>query len=116
MRHGPALVHDSSLAQSTVREWIYVTDNCRAAETVRQDSETGEVHNIGSGDEQTKLKIARTVCAAVDASEDLVEFVEDSPGHDQCYALDTQRVRTLGWEPTVSFEEGLVKTVAYYRE
>ncbi|KAB7517967.1 dTDP-glucose 4,6-dehydratase [Halosegnis rubeus] len=101
---------------SNVREWTYVTDNCRAVETVRQNGETGEVYNIGSGDEQTNLEIARTVCAAVDASEDLIEFVEDRPGHDQRYALDTQRVRTLGWEPTVSFEEGLAKTVAYYRE
>jgi len=101
---------------SNVREWTYVTDNCRAVETVRREGGLGDIYNIGSGDEQTNLEIARAVCAAVDAPEDLIEFVEDRPGHDQRYALGTQRVRTLGWEPTVSFDDGLVKTVTYYRE
>jgi len=99
---------------SNVREWIYVEDNCRAIETVRRRGEIGEVYNIGSGDERTNLDVARRVIEAVGADEDLIEFVEDRPGHDQRYALDCSKVKSLGWEPIWTFEDGLNRTVEYY--
>ena len=97
---------------SNVREWTYVEDNCRAVERARQRGDPGEIYNIGSGNERSNLEVARAVVDAVDASEDLVTFVEDRPGHDERYALDSSKVRALGWEPEWSFEDGLTQTVA----
>lgn len=99
---------------SNVREWTYVTDNCRAIECVRRDGNAGEIYNIGSGEELTNLEVAEKIVEQVGASEDLVEFVEDRPGHDARYALETAKVGALGWEPVVSFEEGLSRTADYY--
>jgi len=98
---------------TNVREWTYVEDNCRAVATVLEEGELGEVYNIGSGDELQNVEVTRKILDAVGASEDLIEFIEDRPGHDQRYALDTTKVRELGWEPEWSFEEGLERTVDY---
>jgi dTDP-glucose 4,6-dehydratase len=100
---------------SNVREWIYVTDNCRAIDTVLRDGAVGEVYNIGSGIELQNIEVTKKILDAVDASKDLIEFVDDRAGHDQRYALDNSKVETLGWEPQVSFEDGLERTVEYYR-
>jgi dTDP-glucose 4,6-dehydratase len=99
---------------SNIREWIYVEDNCRAIETVRKDGNIGEVYNIGSGEERTNLEVAHEVLDSVDADADLIEFVEDRPGHDQRYALDNSKLKALGWEPSWTFEEGLQQAVEYY--
>ncbi|EMA44508.1 dTDP-glucose 4,6-dehydratase [Halococcus morrhuae DSM 1307] len=96
---------------SNIREWTYVQDNCRAIRTVLDEGTTGEIYNVGSGDERTNLDVARTVLDAVGAPETLIEFVEDRPGHDERYALDASKMATLGWEPEWSFEEGLERTV-----
>lgn len=100
---------------SNVREWIYVTDNCRAVDVVLRDGVVGEVYNIGSGIELQNIEVTRKILDTVDASEDLIEFVEDRAGHDQRYALDTSKIEDLGWKPEVSFEEGLERTAEYYR-
>ena len=99
---------------SNIREWTYVLDNCRAVLTVLDKGTPGEVYNIGSGDERANLDVVRSIIEAVDASEDLIEFVEDRPGHDQRYALDTNKIVALGWEPRWSFEEGIEETIEYY--
>jgi dTDP-glucose 4,6-dehydratase len=99
---------------SNVREWTYVVDNCRAVERVRSEGTPGETYNIGSGVERTNLEIAEAVCDTVGADRDLIEFVEDRPGHDQRYAVDTTRIGKLDWEPTVPFSEGLQRTVEFY--
>lgn len=99
---------------SNVREWIYVEDNCRALDLVLREGESGEVYNIGSGEERTNLEVTESILKAVGGDEDQISFVEDRPGHDQRYALDTSKIEQLGWEPSWSFEEGLEKTVKYY--
>lgn len=99
---------------SNVREWIYVEDNCRAIEAVRKYGETGEIYNIGSGTERTNLEVAEDVLNRVDASDGLIEFVEDRPGHDTRYALDCSKVKSLGWEPDWTFDAGLERAVEYY--
>lgn len=99
---------------SNVREWIYVTDNCRAIDTVLRDGAIGEIYNIGSGIELQNIEVTRKILDVVGASEDLIEFVDDRAGHDQRYALDTSKVEALGWQPEVSFEEGLEKSARYY--
>lgn len=99
---------------SNVREWIFVEDNCRAVERVRQEGELGEIYNIGSGDELTNLEVARAVTELVGADEDLIKFVEDRPGHDKRYALDSTKIMSLSWKPKYEFIEGLSRTVKYY--
>ena len=101
---------------TNVREWTYVTDNCRAIETVRTHGEPGEIYNIGSNEELTNRTVAEQVLDAVGASEDLITFVEDRPGHDQRYALDSSKVRSLGWCPEQRFGDGLERTIEYYRQ
>jgi dTDP-glucose 4,6-dehydratase len=99
---------------SNVREWIYVTDNCRAIDTVLREGSVGEVYNIGSGIELENIEVTRQILDAVGASDDLIEFVDDRAGHDQRYALDTAKIEALGWEPEVSFDAGLERTANYY--
>lgn len=99
---------------SNVREWIYVTDNCRAIDTVLRDGKIGETYNIGSGTELQNIEVARKIIDAAGASEDLIEFVDDRAGHDQRYALSTSKIERLGWEPEVTFEEGLERTAKFY--
>lgn len=99
---------------SNVREWTYVTDNCRALRIVLEEGSIGEVYNIGSGEEYTNLEVTEHVLDAIGASEDLIEFVDDRSGHDQRYALDTSKIESLGWEPEWSFDDGLERTVEYY--
>jgi len=100
---------------SNVREWIYVEDNCRAIDLVLREGSPGEIYNIGSGNEHTNLEVTKEILAAVDGSEDQISFVEDRLGHDQRYALDTTKIKSLGWEPNTTFSEGLKKTIEYYR-
>ncbi|WP_227357579.1 dTDP-glucose 4,6-dehydratase [Haladaptatus salinisoli] len=99
---------------SNIREWIYVEDNCQALDLVLQDGNIGEIYNIGSGHEHTNFEVTQTILDAVDADEDLIEFVDDRAGHDQRYALDTTKIENLGWEAEWSFEEGLEQTVDHY--
>lgn len=99
---------------SNVREWIYVEDNCRALDRVLRDGEIGEVYNIGSGEERTNLEVTEAILDAVNGSTEQISFVEDRAGHDQRYALETDKIERLGWEPSWSFEEGLEETVEYY--
>lgn len=97
-----------------IREWLYVKDNCRAIQTVLERGESGEVYNIGSEIELQNLDVARRIVDAVGASEDLIKFVDDRPGHDRRYALDTSKIADLGWEASTSFDEGLERTIEYY--
>lgn len=99
---------------SNVREWLYVTDNCRAQDLVLREGDVGEVYNIGSTAEKTNLEVTEAILDAVGAPDDLIAFVEDRPGHDQRYALDSEKIEALGWEPRYSFEEGLQMTVNHY--
>lgn len=99
---------------SNIREWIYVQDTCRAITTILGKGVPGEIYNVGSGHERTNLEVARTVLRTVGASENLIEFVEDRPGHDQRYALDARKISNIGWESRWSFDDGLEQTVEYY--
>lgn len=99
---------------SNVREWIYVKDNCRAIDIVLREGDIGEVYNIGTNDEKTNLEVTKAILNAVSASDDLIEFVDDRSGHDQRYALETEKIESLGWTPRLSFNRGLEQTVSYY--
>jgi dTDP-glucose 4,6-dehydratase len=102
---------------SNVREWIYVRDNCRALDRVVRDGDIGEIYNVGTGDERSTFEVTRAIIDAIDgADEDQITFVEDRPGHDQRYAVATDKIKALGWQPEWAFADGLAETIAYYLE
>jgi dTDP-glucose 4,6-dehydratase len=101
---------------SNVREWIYVEDNCRALDLILREGNIGEIYNVGTDAEKTNLEVTEAILDGVGASEELIEFVEDRAGHDQRYAMETDKIEELGWEPEYSFDEGLQRTIEYYLE
>ena len=99
-----------------VRNWLYVEDFGRAIGTVLERGATGEAYNVGGPDECPNLDVVRRILAHTDRDESLIEFVTDRPGHDRRYSLSSDKVRALGWEPQMRFDDGLERTVAWYRD
>ena len=96
------------------RDWLFVEDNCRGIETVALEGKPGEVYNIAEGRSQPNLHIAELILEHIGETESKIVFIEDRKGHDRMYKLDAARTRALGWEPMVSFEEGMKRTVEWY--
>ncbi|HXD55593.1 MAG TPA: dTDP-glucose 4,6-dehydratase [Solirubrobacteraceae bacterium] len=112
--HGDALpVYGDGMQ---VRNWIHATDFARAIGHVLEHGVHGEVYNAGGPDEEANIDVIRRIIDLTGASESQIEHVADRPGHDRRYSLSSEKVRALGWEPKVRFEEGLAETVAWYRE
>lgn len=99
-----------------VRNWIHARDFAAAIHHVLEHGVPGEVYNAGGPDECPNIDVVRRVIELAGADESLIEYVEDRPGHDRRYSLSSDKVRALGWEPAVRFEQGLEQTVAWYRE
>jgi dTDP-glucose 4,6-dehydratase len=99
-----------------VRNWIYVEDFARGIGHVLAHGAPGETYNVGGPDEAVNLDVVRRIIALTGASEDLIEYVTDRPGHDRRYSLGSEKVRALGWQAKVRFDEGLERTVAWYRD
>jgi dTDP-glucose 4,6-dehydratase len=98
------------------RDWIYVEDHCRALERVLMAGSPGEIYNIGQGEPVTNLEIVRRLLQVLERSPEMIEFVADRPGHDRRYGLNTGKIcRELGWAPRVGLEEGLARTIGWYR-
>lgn len=98
-----------------IRDWIYVEDHVRAVEAVLLKGEPREIYNISAGEEKTNLEVVKMILKLMGKDEELIEFVEDRPGHDLRYSLDSWKItRDLKWRPKVSFEEGIKKTVKWY--
>ena len=101
---------------SAVRDYVYVEDHCRAIDLVLHEAPTGGVFNVGTGVETSGLQVAEAVLEIMGKPKSLIEYVADRPGHDYRYALDITRITQLGWEPMVSFGEGLERTVRWYQQ
>lgn len=100
-----------------IRDWIYVLDHCKAIDTIHKKGKSGEVYNVSSGYELSTLEIVKKVLSAMNKPEDLITFVEDRPGHDIRYSLDSSKIRLdFGWKPEHSFQFELKKTVDWYLE
>jgi len=99
---------------ANVRDWLHVDDNCRAIDIVLSKGKSGDIVNIGSGNEVPNILIAKLILKHMKKSESLIKFVSDRPGHDFRYSLNWDRIRQLGWKPKVKFEDGLRKTVDWY--
>lgn len=107
-----------------VRDWLYVEDHARALELVMIRGEIGQSYNVGGRAERTNLEVVETICDILDrkcplsdgrSHRELIQFVEDRPGHDRRYAIDPSKIEhDLGWKPTESFESGIEKTIDWY--
>jgi len=114
-RRGEALpVYGDGL---NVRDWIHVDDHNRALRLILEQGRPGRVYNVGADNEQTNLSIVERILDRLGLPRDLIRFVEDRPGHDRRYAMDSTRLRNeLGWRPLVDFDTGLDATVDWYVE
>jgi dTDP-glucose 4,6-dehydratase len=99
---------------SAVRDYLYVEDHCRAIDLVLHEAPAGEIYNVGTEVETSGNDLARAVCEILDKPASLIEYVADRPGHDYRYALDTAKLRALGWRPRVDFRSGLERTARWY--
>lgn len=99
-----------------IREWVYTSDHCSAVDVILHKGEIGEVYNIGTENEWENIKTVQLLLNLTGKGEEMIEYVKDRPGHDRRYSLDTSKLRNkLGWQPQVSFEDGLKMTVEWYR-
>jgi dTDP-glucose 4,6-dehydratase len=102
---------------TNIRDWIYVQDHCEAIKTVLEKGKAGEIYNVSAGNEIANIEIAKKIICLLHKPESLITFVEDRPGHDTRYSLDSTKTRTeLGWKPKFSFEKSLESTVQWYLE
>jgi len=98
-----------------IRDWLFVDDHCDAIIQVLLNGKTGESYNISEGNELDNLTIINKILSIMDKPSDLIEFVEDRPGHDFRYSLDSSKIRKeLGWSPKINFEDGITKTTSWY--
>jgi len=98
-----------------VRDWIFVEDNCRAIDRVLEKGREGEIYNIAGGQEKTNLELTHTILRIFGKGDDFINYVADRPGHDFRYSIDSSRIRELGFAAQYTFEEGLSRTVEWYR-
>ena len=110
-----------------IRDWLFVSDHCQALLTVLEKGKIGETYNIGGNNEKQNLEIVETICDLVDerigrlddgdTRRSLISFVRDRPGHDRRYAIDAGKIaRELGWQPAISFDDGIRQTIDWYLE
>ena len=98
-----------------IRDWIFVDDHCNAIINILKNGKTGESYNISAGNEVDNLTIVKKILSLMNKSEDLIEFVEDRPGHDLRYSMNSQKIKKeINWNTDVSFEDGLETTVNWY--
>ena len=120
------IIHKKSLPVygdgKNIRDWIHVLDHCRAIDVILHRGNVGEIYNIGAENEWTNIDIVHCLCDSVDlllkrekSSRSFITYVADRPGHDQRYGLNIDKIRNgLDWSPSISFEQGLQETVAWY--
>ena len=111
---------------NNIRDWLYVTDHCRAIRLVMEKGQIGETYNIGGNNELKNIDIVNSICSILDklrpspnktSYKKLITFVEDRPGHDFRYAIDSSKIqKKLNWKPIESFETGIFKTIKWYLE
>ncbi len=100
-----------------VRDWLHVEDHCRAIDTIIHRGKIGETYCVGGNGEKPNIEIVKTILAIMELGEDKIEYVQDRKGHDKRYAINFDKIKNeLGWEPQVTFEEGIKETVQWFVE
>ena len=98
-----------------IRDWLHVKDHCTGIDTVLHKGRDGEVYNIGGNNEKANIEIVKLIIETLGKSEDMIQYVQDRPGHDRRYAIDNTKITTeLGWSPSYTFEQGIKETIEWY--
>ncbi len=98
-----------------IRDWLYVLDNCSGIDTVLHKGKAGEIYNIGADNEKTNKEITEIILKGLGKDESSIEYVKDRAGHDRRYALDSTKLKKLGWKPEYNFEKAMKETIEWYK-
>lgn len=98
-----------------IRDWLYVEDHCRAIALLLKKGVNGQVYNIGGGQEYANIDLTRRILMSLGLDRSYIEFVQDRPGHDYRYSLDCSKLKSLGWRPVLTLEQGLKRTIEWYK-
>ena len=100
---------------TNVRDWLHVSDHCRALDLLLEQGQPGNIYNIGGGNELKNIDLTNQILDVLDRPVSLIQPTADRPGHDRRYSLDTTKLRATGWEPRIAFNDGLQTTIDWYR-
>ncbi|MFQ3548392.1 MAG: dTDP-glucose 4,6-dehydratase [Armatimonadota bacterium] len=99
-----------------IRDWLHVTDHCSGVLCALEKGEAGEIYNIGGDNNRTNIEVIKIILEVTGRDESLIKYVEDRPGHDRRYCLDSSKLLSLGWDRKIKFEEALPETIKWYIE
>ena len=100
-----------------IRDWLFVEDHCKALDIIIHKGSPGEIYNIGHKNQRSNLEIIKKILSELNKKEDLITFVQDRAGHDLRYGIDSSKINNeFGWRPEISFNEGIKKTILWYKE
>lgn len=98
-----------------IRDWLFVLDNCAGIDTVLHKGKVGEIYNIGGDCEKQNIEITKIILKELGKDESYIEYVKDRPAHDRRYALNSKKVKKLGWKPRYEFEDAIKQTITWYK-
>ena len=99
-----------------IRNWIHVLDNCRAIDEIIHREKSGEIYNVGGKSEFSNIELIKLILGKIGASESLIRYTKDRPGHDKKYALNSSKIeRELGFTPEIPFDSGIDETIKFYK-
>ena len=99
-----------------VRNWLFVEDFARAIAHVLEHGVAGETYNVGGPDESDNIAVVQRILELCDVDQSLIDYIADRPGHDRRYSLGSEKVQALGWRAQTRFEQGIERTVSWYRD
>lgn len=102
--------------EHNVRDWLYVDDHASGIDCALRKGVPGEIYNVGGGNERENIVLTRKILELTGKDESLIRWVPDRPGHDRRYSIDANKLKALGWQPAMPWEEGMEKTVRWYQE
>jgi dTDP-glucose 4,6-dehydratase len=102
--------------EHNVRDWLYVEDHCSGIDCALRRGAPGEIYNVAGGNERENIMLTRRILALTGRTEDLIKLAPDRPGHDRRYSIDASKLKSLGWEPRMDWDEGIALTVRWYQE
>ena len=102
--------------EHNVRDWLYVEDHASGIDCALRNGQPGEVYNVAGGNERENIELTRKILELTDRDESLIQWVPDRPGHDRRYSIDATKLKALGWQPAMPWEDGMATTVKWYQE
>jgi dTDP-glucose 4,6-dehydratase len=101
--------------EHNVRDWLWVYDHASGIDTALRNGEPGQIYNVAGGNERENIVLTRKLLTCCGRDETFIRLVKDRPGHDFRYSIDASKLRGLGWSPAMDWEEGIAKTVEWYK-